>query len=101
VRARLAVALALVAALSFTAGSFQAHAQTVRVAQGGGAEDEDVEQRPGRPSESPSPSPTEEEAGPPWTYQMARISLLLVALLLLAMGAVYYRLVIKRQRGEV
>jgi len=93
-----------VATLSVTAGAFHvpAYAQQTTVAQGGGGgEDEDVEQRPGQPSESPSPSPTEEEAGPPWTYQMARISLLLVALLLLAMGAVYYRLVIKRQRGEV
>ena len=101
-RARLAVALALVATLSFTSTAFHvAHAQVVRVAQGDEGGDDEVEQRPGQPSEAPSPSPTEEEAGPPWTYQMARISLLLVALLLLAMGAIYYRLVVKRQRGEV
>jgi hypothetical protein len=71
----------------------------MRVAQGDGGGDEESEQRPAQPSE-PSPSPTEEEAGPPWTYQMARMSLLMVALLLLGMGAIYYRLVVKRRRGE-
>jgi hypothetical protein len=95
----------LVATLSFTAATLQvpARARVVHVAQqGGGGEDEETtEQRPAQPSEAPSPSATEEEAGPPWTYQMARISLALLALLLLGMGAVYYRLVVKRQRGEV
>jgi hypothetical protein len=104
-RARLAVLLALAATLSITAGIIHspAHAQPLRVAQDDPGGDEEAEQRPAQPSdpESPSPSPTEEEAGPPWTYQMARISLLLLALLLLGMGAVYYRLVVKRQRGEV
>lgn len=100
-RARLAVALALVTVFSFAAGTFQAaQAQVVRLAQGDPGGDEESEQRPAQPSE-PAPSPTEEEAGPPWTYQMARISLLLVALLFLGMGAVYYRLVVRRQRGEV
>jgi hypothetical protein len=95
--------LALVATLSFTAGAFHlpAHAQGVRVAQEDAGGDKESEKRPGQPSEEPSPSPTEEEAGPPWTYQMARISFLLLALLLLSMGAIYYRLVVKRQRGEV
>lgn len=101
-RARLAVVLALVATFTLTTGAFHvpAHAQDVRVAQGDGGGDEETEQRPAQPSE-PAPSPTEEEeAGPPWTYQMARISLLLLALLLLGMGAIYYRLVVKRQRGQ-
>jgi hypothetical protein len=103
-RARLAVALALVATLSFTAGAFHvpAHAHVIRVAQGGDeGGDEESEQRPAQPSDEVSPSPTEEEAGPPWTYQMARMMLGLVALLLLGMGLIYYRLVVKRQRGEV
>ena len=97
-RARLAVASVVVMAL-FSTGAFlpAAHAQTLHVAQDDGA-DEQPEQRPAQPSE-PAPSPTEEEAGPPWTYQMARIMLILLALLLLAVGATYYRLVIRRQRG--
>jgi len=41
-----------------------------------------------------------EEEGPPWTYQMARISLALLAFLALAIGGAYYRFVVMRQRGE-
>ena len=37
----------------------------------------------------------------PWTFQMARLSIVLLVLLLGAIGLFYYRLVIKRQRGEV
>jgi hypothetical protein len=39
--------------------------------------------------------------GPPWTYQMARIGGLLVLLLLAGIGWWYYRLVVRRQRGEI
>ena len=42
-----------------------------------------------------------EEAGPPWTYQMARLGLLMLLGLFLAMGALYYRFVVLRARGEV
>jgi hypothetical protein len=41
------------------------------------------------------------EPGPPWTFQMARIGGLLVILLLGGIGWWYYRLIIKRQRGEI
>jgi hypothetical protein len=89
-----------VATVCFSTAAFHpVQAQPLRVAQGDEGGDEDSEQRPAQPSE-PAPSPTEEEAGPPWTYQMARISLLLLVLLVLGMAAVYYRLVVKRQRGE-
>ena len=99
-RARLVIASALVLTLSAVVTAFTpVHAQHVKLAQDEGG-DEESEQRPAQPSE-PSPSPTEEETGPPWTYQMARISLGLVALILLAVAATYYRLVIRRQRGEV
>jgi hypothetical protein len=37
--------------------------------------------------------------GVPWTYQMARLSVLLLVLLVAAIGLMYYRLVAKRQRG--
>lgn len=101
-RARLVIVSAVLVALPVTAGAFgtPAHARTLHVAQQDEDEGETSEQRPAQPS-SPAPSPTTEEAGPPWTYQMARISLLLLALMLLAVGATYYRLVVKRQRGEV
>ncbi len=42
-----------------------------------------------------------EEGGPPWTYQMARISIALTVLLALGMGYLYYRLVVVRRRGEI
>ena len=41
------------------------------------------------------------EAGPPWTYQMARITVVLTLGLGLAIGLMYYRLIVKRRRGEV
>jgi hypothetical protein len=39
------------------------------------------------------------EAGPPWTYQMAKISAILLVLILLITGIQYYRMVVRRQRG--
>jgi hypothetical protein len=47
-----------------------------------------------QPAATPTP-------GPPWTYQMARISIVLLVLIIAAVGLLYYRLVIARQRGEV
>ncbi len=41
-----------------------------------------------------------EEEGPQWTYQMSRITLVMLLLLLLAMGALYYRMIGSRQRGR-
>jgi hypothetical protein len=43
----------------------------------------------------------ESETGPPWTYQMARVTLVLLFGLALAIGAIYYRLVVRRRRGEI
>jgi hypothetical protein len=40
------------------------------------------------------------ETGPPWTYQMARITLVLVGFLGLGLGLLYYRLVVRRRRGD-
>lgn len=39
------------------------------------------------------------ETGPPWTYQMARISVVLLVLIALAIGRLYYKLVASRQRS--
>ena len=43
----------------------------------------------------------EEETGPPWTYQMARMTAALVLLLGLSLGLMYWRLVVQRQRRGV
>jgi hypothetical protein len=43
----------------------------------------------------------EEETGPPWTYQMARMSAALIVLLALTLGFLYWRLVIQRQRRGI
>jgi hypothetical protein len=45
--------------------------------------------------------PAEEEEGPPWTYQMAKITLAMLALVFLGMGLAYWRLIGSRQRGAV
>lgn len=45
-------------------------------------------------------APAAEEVGPLWTYQMARMSIGLMVVLFLGMGFWYYRLVVKRQRGD-
>lgn len=42
-----------------------------------------------------------EETGPPWTYQMARLGILLVLLMILGVAFAYYRFVIRRQRGAI
>lgn len=44
---------------------------------------------------------SEVEAGPLWTYQMARMSLALMLVLLLGAGYWYYRFVVRRRRGEI
>ena len=49
-------------------------------------------------SEEETESATE-ETGPPWTYQMARIALVLLALTLGAVFLAYQRFVIRRRRG--
>jgi hypothetical protein len=40
------------------------------------------------------------EAGPPWTYQMARLGFVLLVVLALGIGLAYYRFVMRRARGE-
>jgi hypothetical protein len=41
-----------------------------------------------------------EETGPPWTFQMARISIVLLVFLFAGIGWIYYKLVVRRRRGE-
>jgi hypothetical protein len=42
-----------------------------------------------------------EETGPPWTYQMARMSAVLLLLIGLITVIQYYRMVVQRSRGRV
>ena len=66
--------------------------------QGGGGQGE-AEAETGAGGQTEGGSSTESEL--PWTYQMARLSILLLVGLAAAIGLLYYRLVVKRQRGEV
>jgi cobalamin biosynthesis Mg chelatase CobN len=43
----------------------------------------------------------EEETGPPWTYQMSRMILVILLLMALAIGLLYWRLVVQRQRRGI
>ncbi len=67
--------------------------------QGEGQDDPDAETGAGQGETEEGTSA--ETAGPPWTYQMARISLALLVLLALGLGYLYFRLVAARRRGEV
>ena len=40
-----------------------------------------------------------EEEGPPWTYQMARISIALILILVAGVGLLYYKHIASRQKG--
>ncbi len=42
-----------------------------------------------------------DETGPPWTYQMARITVVLLVLLGLGIAGMYYRLVASRRRAGI
>jgi hypothetical protein len=105
----LAGALLILATLSLSAPAFAAHSGVVVVAQetggGEGAQEEGGNEGQDDPDaetgadEEQSESATPEE-GPPWTYQMARISLLGLAALLLACAYLYWRLVLSRRKGE-
>jgi len=62
---------------------------------GGGGEDADAETGAGEGEQGAA----EGEEGPQWTYQMSKITLGMTLLLFLAMGALYYRMIARRQRG--
>jgi hypothetical protein len=100
-RARLVIVSAIVLALPLAAAALvpAASAREIHLAQAG---DKAPKQKPAQPSAEPSPSASSEpEAGPPWTYQMSKIALVLLALVLLAVAGAYYRFVFVRRRGEV
>ncbi len=103
-RTRLTPALALLALLICMFPT-PAHAQkyetpdpaTTEAGAEGSSEEEPSEDE----ESSEEDAAVTEEAGPPWTYQMARMTIGLTVLMLLAIGMAYYRFVVRRQRGEV
>jgi hypothetical protein len=60
----------------------------------GGEGQDDPEAETGAEDEAP----VEEETGPPWTYQMARMSIGLILLLVIGMALLYRRLIGGRQK---
>ena len=102
-RARLPLLFALLLLVpSFTALAPTAVAQEEAQEEQGGTDAEgeggagDAEAETGAAGDEEAAA---EEEGPPWTYQMARITLALLLLLFLAMGLLYWRLLASRQRA--
>ncbi|MPZ91571.1 MAG: hypothetical protein GEU68_08085 [Actinobacteria bacterium] len=103
-RARLAILIALMAMVSsVTALGSPARSSTgPNLAQetdseddSGGNQEENGNQEEGGGSEEGEAAA---ETGPPWTYQMARIALVLLALTILGVAFAYYRFVATRRR---
>jgi hypothetical protein len=116
-RARLAILLALVTLVTMATGVAHARDGVGVWAQEGDptGQEEEAEGQEGQGQEGEGQGGAEAETGaggeteggestevgPPWTYQMARISVVLLVMLALGIGLIYYRLVAKRQRGQV
>ena len=107
-RARLAILIALMAMVSSVTAlgspAWSSDAPTLAQETEGGGQDQETEgttQQGGTEDEggeSPEESDAVEETGPPWTYQMARIALVLLALTILGVAFAYYRFVATRRR---
>ncbi len=69
--------------------------------EGGGAGQDDPDAETGAGQGETEGGTSAEATGPPWTYQMARITLALLVPLALGLGYLYFRLVASRRRGEV
>ena len=67
--------------------------------EGAGQDDPEAETGAGEGETEEGAAP--ETTGPPWTYQMARITLALLVLLALGLGYLYFRLIASRRKGEV
>ena len=68
--------------------------------EGDGQSDPDAETGAGEEEQAGDEAAAEEE-DPQWTYQMARITLALLFLLILGVGVMYYRGVVVRSRAGV
>lgn len=94
-----AALIAIVPAAHAAPRSVLAQADPDEQQQGGEEQqNQDVEGETGAGGQTEGGAP-EAEAGPPWTYQMARLGLVLLVLLGAAIGLWYYRLVVVRARG--
>ena len=112
IRSRLAVSLACLVVLAVLPANAWASPDLPLLAQQPG-EDPDTEGGEGQDPEGEGQGDPEAETGanegqgeeatpepgPPWTYQMARIALVLLALTLVAVFLAYQRFVIRRRRG--
>lgn len=108
-RARLAIIVGLAAVLGvYLQVAPLAHAggtvlaQEVGEDQGDANVDEGTVTDPSRKSganEEEATTPAEPEAGPPWTYQMARMAMGLLVVVFLVVGFTYYQFVYRRQKG--
>jgi len=97
--------------LGVQAISFVPAAAGVHLAQEEGTENENAEGGEEAGSEGQSGADAEtgagegeteeatEEEGPPWTYQMARISIVMILGLIAGVGLLYYKLIASRQKG--
>jgi H+/Cl- antiporter ClcA len=109
-RARLAIFIALVTVIgSLAITTPVAYAYAIPLAQenqeegggdteSGGTDTESGEGEQGGAEGGGESDEAAEETGPPWTYQMAWISLFLLFLTLLAVGFAYYRFVATRRK---
>ena len=107
-RSRCAILIALVLGVMFVAGPARPSTDRVFAQQdttqdsetegetgGGGQSDPEAETG----SEEADTAEAATETGPPWTYQMARMGIVLSILLGLAIARWYYKLVASRQKG--
>ena len=69
--------------------------------QGEGAGQDDPDAETGASEDQAEEGTSAEATGPPWTYQMARISLALLVLLAIGLGVLYVRLISSRRKGAV
>lgn len=102
-RARLAIIVGLTAVLgvSFMQLAPLAHARGTVLAQQVGEDkgDANLDESTTTDPAAETSTPAEPEAGPPWTYQMARMATGLLVLVFLVVGFTYYQFVYRRQKG--
>jgi hypothetical protein len=89
----MAVMLVLWAGLALVPAAHAAPSHVVLAQQGGASAQ-------GQGGSGGGESGAAEETGPPWTYQMARITAVLLVIIGILTGLMYYRFVVQRSRGR-
>jgi cobalamin biosynthesis Mg chelatase CobN len=69
--------------------------------EGEGTGQSDPEAETGADEGETAEGESTEEEGPPWTYQMARIGIVLMLLVGGLIGLMYYRMIVQRQKGGI